>query len=275
MAESLPSQAILSTVNMVVDQSASIVSVTSEKNLFRKERIRDARRTATWRSTSDGAQSIVVKLQTADKPQVVSLVNCNVSSGETITLKSADDESIATNVATWNLSTYAQSRRKTLRWYLGTADANPENEADRLYWEFTLPNNGSDSTEYYELGLIWMGDYTAFNLGSVGRSINDPSEIAVSDGGARYPDVRDTSHELDVDTPAHPEADAFSIADELDLAGATRHVLLDLWAPTSTDANRANGTYYGTFDEDVLRMDRSADNSLREDLGFSFVEARA
>ena len=260
---------------MFGDVSGSgIVSVTSEKNLFRKERLADPKRGRPWRSTSDDQQEIVLQVGTADLPQVFALIGSNLNSGETVRLTQADDADFLTNVAYWDFTTYAQSHRKVLRWYPGAADSGTA--ANRLYWKVTLPNNGSASTSYHELGGIWLGDYTSLPIDlGLEREVIDPSEVPESDAGAEYPDVRPTFHELRGSSSYVPESDSFDIMDQVDAAGRVRHVLLDLWAFTSTDSVRANGTYYGKLGRGDSVMDFVRELQVRDNLDYSFHESRA
>ena len=275
MAESLPSNAILSTVNMFGDVSGSgIVAVTSERNLFRKERLADPKRGRPWRSTSDGSTNIDLQIGTADLPQVFALIGSNLSASQTVRLTQADDADFTTNVAYWDFTTYAQSMRKVLRWYLGTADSGTA--ANRLYWRVNLPNNGADSDDYHELAGIWLGDYTSLPIDlGMSRQVVDPSVVAVSDGGAEYPDTRSTFHEIDASSSYVPEADSISIMDQVDAAGRVRHCLLDLFAPTSDDTIRANGTYYGKLGSGESIMEFARELQVRDSLDYSFRESRA
>lgn len=274
MAELLPSRGIISTSNMLIDNTAgSVISATSQKNLWRMANVGDARRSKRWRSTSDGQQKVVVKLPTGTLPTVFALIDSNVAASQTVTLKQASDSSIMTSVASWTLSnTYAQSQRGVLRWYLGAADSGTANSAN-AYWEVTLPNNGSQSTEYHEIGTLWFGTYLEVALSSLDRSILDPSTIAISDGGARYPDTRPTYHEVTVDSTGMPEADAFTLMNAFDAAGTTRHLLVDLWAASSDATKIANGAYYATLDANVAAFSRTT--PLYEDASLTLIEARA
>jgi len=274
MAESLPNRGIISTYNLVVDDiNATVVSATSEKNLWRKENLRDQRRSKRWRSTSAVEQKIVVRLSAAALPEVFALVDSNLAASQTVTLKGADDAAMTTNVASWSLTTYTQSMRHTLRWYLGAADSGTASA--RLYWEVTFPASGAGSVSYHELGVLWLGAHVDLVISSLDRSVIDPSEIAVSDGGARYPDRRDTYHETSIDSDAMPEADSWALLDALDSAGGTRHVIVDLWASSSDSTRKANGTYYATLGggEGVGQFSRST--PVHDDLSLLIVEARA
>lgn len=281
MPESRPARGIISTENLIADKAATIVSATSEKNLLRKERLRDPRRGRRWRSTSDAQQKVVVKLEVADLPQVIALMDCNAASGQTITVKSATDEAISANVSQWDFTSYVQTRRKVLAWYPGAEDSGVS-AADRLYWEFTFPASGTldsngDGTndDFWEVGNIWVGDVQTISMARISTDVIDPSEVAVSDAGARFPDPRDTYHEKRITSDGIPEADVFTLLDDLDEAGIVRHVFLDKFAASTDATKKAKGAYYGTLGrgDGVAGFDRGLPQ--HEDLTLSFAEARA
>lgn len=258
---------------MLIDDAAgSVISVTSEKNAWRKVNLSDAHRSKRWRSTSDGEQKIVCKLPTGTLPTLFLLGDSNLDAAEAVTLKQASDEAITADVATWNLTSYTQSKRAIMRWYLGAADSGTADSAN-AYWEITLPNNGSASTDYHQLGLVWFGIQTELAMASIGRAIMDPSLVAMSDGGARYPDVRPTYHETAIDSEGMPEADTFALMDIFDTIGSTRHIVLDLWAASSDDTKKANGCYYGTLADEVAGIERGT--PLYDDVSIQLIEARA
>jgi len=284
MSETNPTRGIISLENWVTDRASAILSVTSAKNLFPKGNLRNAHRSQVWRSTSATvAQEIDIQLDQARLPTVFGLVNCNLDVSQSVTLTQASDSGFTGSVATWTLTTptVAQTNRRTLRWYLGAADTGTA--AARQFWRITLPANGSkdsdgDGTDdaYLELGVPYLGEWSELSLQpGLDRRIIDPSIVVEGDGGAKFADVRTTYHEVSAQSRAMTAANALAMMADMDQAGIVRHLMLDIWAKTTDDAERVNGTYYGTLGRrgDVARFQRAIE--LRDNLAFSFVEARA
>lgn len=255
----LPKYATITTENLINDLGGTILSVTSQASLFPKERLLDPRRSVTWRSTSAGAQQIVGQFASSSLPAIFALINSNLASGQTVTLELASNQAISSNVLTWNFTTYAQDwdpiylrGRHTLRWYLGIPDSGGT-ASDRPFFRITLPASGTIDSDgdgvadsYHELGVIYLGMFSLIP-NSLGRRIRviDPSRIALSDGGARFPDVRPPFHEIDMEAPLLTHSSSMALRQMIEAAGSHRHVLYDEWARSSDPSDKAKGCRYG------------------------------
>lgn len=79
MPETRPSYATLATRNEVTDvDGATILSVTSEAPLYRKENLLDPRRSRRWRSSSNTQQQITGQFASAITPRQVALIGSNL-----------------------------------------------------------------------------------------------------------------------------------------------------------------------------------------------------
>jgi hypothetical protein len=282
--ESLPTRAVLATVN-AVDQTASVISATSEASLLKKERILDPLRSVTWWSTSSTiAQKIAVQI--ADPfavPALFGLVNCNVAGGQTVKLEGATESSFDTahaNYVRWDFTTYTQNRfRRVHRAYPGTpsAPASPSS-AVREFWQLTLPANGTqDGADHYELGVLFLApSIISVRLApDLQRTIVDPSIVPASDAGAPFPDRRRRYHELSLGSQGLTQAESRAMIEAVEENGVSVHAMLDLWGQATDDAKKAEGTYYGTLGrrDEVASFTRRI--PVRDAFSMRFSEARA
>lgn len=199
----------------------------------------------------------------------------------------------------WAVQSYAQTGRRVLRWYTrapdsvvpqATADlrADPHPIYDLVFrtsfWRLTLPAGGVLDSDgdgmvdtYHEIGVIWFGNYTELPIEfGVSVEVNDPSMVSESDAGARFIDRLPTFHEINADSEANLEAVSYALLAEVDAAGTSRHVVLDLWAPSTSLPVKSQGCYYGLLGKGKGTAAKIARKITgRDNVSFSFAEARA
>lgn len=293
MALVTPTRAQIAFINYFTDYPASaMISATSEQSQWRKENLIKAMRSKRWRSTSAAAQSLYFQLGAGivGNPGVFALIDSNLRSGQAITLEMSDESTVSsggTGYAKWNLTSYAQSRRKVMRFYLGAPDTVGANgSASRSFVKITLAANGTGDSDldgvndaYHELGLPFIcaaADVVGFLLDlGLSRKVIDPSIVAETDSGARYVDPKPTYHQVEMDTSYMPEASSKALMALVDEVGVKRHVLADIWAPRSDTTLISQGAYYGNLSDsdDVISFEASLNGY--DDTGFRFIEARA
>lgn len=287
MAESLPQYATLATRNHIVDDGATLLSVTSQQSLFTKENLLSPLRSKRVRSLSSSVQwQLVGQLATPKLPTVLALIDSNLAASKAVTWELADDQGMTSNKLTWNFTTYAQdwtpktrTGRHVLRWFPGTPDTTVGSVSARSFFRLTFAANSTLDSDgdgvadsYFELGTLFVGSYARLpiNLGFE-REIDDPSELSESDGGAVYPDRRPAVHKLSNEAPLLNDASSIAMLRALDDAGTTRHCLLDLWGWTSDATKKADSCYYGR----VERVRQTRFVQMFDRLTHSFIEARA
>lgn len=190
----------------------------------------------------------------------------------------------------WTLQSYSQSDRRTLRWYLGAPD-NVSHETAQAwtggvsasYWRLKFPANGVlDSNgdgvidSYVQIGCVWLGDYTQMPIDfGMTITIRDASLVSESDAGATFVDSRKRFHEITTTSTAMEESVTKTLIRSIESAGVARHCIFDLWATASDDTLRANGCYYGRLGGSDQVASLSRNIAQRDDVSFSFLEARA
>lgn len=290
--ESLPQYATLTTRNLIVDEPAIILSVTSQQSLFPKENLLSPLWSKGVRSTSASVQwQLVGQFKTPSLPTILALKGTNLASGKAVTWELADDQGMTTNKQTWNLTTYAQdwnpktrTGRAVLKWYPGTPDAGGA-AAVRSFFRLTIAANATiDSNgdgvadSYIEIGTLFAGIALRLPINpGLDQESDDPSGGSESDGGASFPDRRPTYARLSSEAPLLDDASSETMAAAFDDAGTSRHVLLDKWGWATDPTKKARSCIYGhlgnklggtvgTFTRYVQMFDR---------LRHEFREARA
>lgn len=261
--ESLPESASISFENWV-QSLGTIYSQSSQEDLYPASNLTLFDRTARWWTVNATDNGIAwVDLGTAKLPTLLALIDSNLDSGETVTLKGADDSNITTNVLTWTFTTWEQSDiGKTLRWYMGDPDSG--SAAARRYWQLILPANGTSDSQH-QLGGWWLGEHEDFQLapGWDFRSVNPPRRVN------RYLVHREVNLETTsrlVWTDFYPLLEKFEkIADS-----QQKHCFLDLHGNTTDDAIKKISGHYGIVEGGSVRgVSQHADNS---DLAWTFQE---
>lgn len=293
MALVTPSAAQIALRNYVTDYANSVIlSVTSEQTQWRKEYLRDPMRSSKWRSTSAAAQSFYTQLGAGivGNPGIFALINSNLRSGQAITLELSDESTVSsggTGYAKWNLTAYAQTRRKVMRFYLGAPNTVGANgSASRSFMKVTLANNGTGDSDgdgindtYHELALPYIcaaADMASLQLDlGLTRRVIDPSIRVEHDAGAAYTDPKPTYHEVDMDSSTVPWATSKNLLAAIDEIGIKRHVLADIWAPQSDATMISQGCYYGFLSDKDEVAEFECSLPGYDDTGFRFVEARA
>lgn len=276
MALVLPKYGAMGFDNLVRLGKAEIVSASGAKPLFPASRLLDPHWSIDWRTiVANVQQSVKIRLMEEALPTQVGLINCNIAAGQFATLVGADNEAMTTNAQAWVLTAYAQTQRRTLRWYLGNADLPPGAGLPHLYWQWIFPANGSTS-DHYRVGNIWMSTYLDLVVGEdYDVTPTDPSAESVSDGGLSFFDVRDTFHQTSGSAPLMTVAEARAFRQKMDSLGRTNYVLLDYWARSSDDALKADGCYYGLLGRrggEIANFRRVL--PVRETMRYEFNEAR-
>lgn len=275
MAESLPKYGAIAFGNLVREGEAEIVSASGSKPLFPPQRLLKPQWSHDWRSrVSNVAQNVKLRLKREALPRVVGLVNCNVLPGQFVVLVGADNEGMTLNAQAWAFGTYAQTARRTLRWYLGAADLPPGAALAHAYWQWILPANGA-ADDHYRCGVIWMSDYYDLVVDE-GYEVTpvDTSRESVSDAGLSFFDVRSPSHRAAATSSFMTAAEGRAFRQSMDRLGRANYVLLDFWARSGDAARKADATYYGI----IGRLDGAVANfrrqlQVRESMSFEFAEA--
>jgi len=203
------------------------------------------------------------------------------------------------NAPRWALQSYAQTGRRVLKWYVREPDSwvaaaqatRKDFISDALdlylggaFWRLTLPSGAvldSDSDgvvdAYHELGVVWFGQYTELPIDfGFDIEVSDPSMVSESDAGARFVDRLPTYHEISADSTANLEAVSYPLLAQIDAAGTSRHVLLDIWGPSPSISVRAQGCWYGFLGGGKGRAAQLKRKIAgRDDISISLVEARA
>lgn len=261
MAEALPQFATLTTRNLIVDDPAIILSVTSQQSLFPKENLYSPLWSKPFRSASSSVQwQLVGQFKQPSLPTIVAIKGSNLASGKAVTWEIADDQVMTTNKQTWNFTTYAQdwnpktrTGRAVLRWYPGTPDAGGSGITPRSFFRLTIAANATIDSDgdgvadpYIHIGALYLGNYVRLpvTLG-LEREIDDPSGGSVSDGGAEFPDRRPTRIRLSSEAPLMDDTSSVAMLSAVQDAGTTRHCLLDQWGWATTTSKKAESCIYG------------------------------
>lgn len=222
IAEVTPSGATMGRTNYAL--SASVASATTSASLYPKENIINPQRTKRWRSTSSTAdQKVVIDLGGAYSPTMLALVDCNVKSGQTVTVKMSTTSAMA-SPETLSLTTYAQTTPGgVLVWYFSGWTSS------RQFLEVTLPANGTDDA-YYEVGAIYVGTYDTFSIDKGLRiQATDPSVRSESYSGNVYVDAQTAYHTISFDVTLLTYAQAYAFKSQF-ASATTTHTVLDLHA---------------------------------------------
>jgi len=223
VAATTPSGATMGNINHIA--TATSVTATTEATLYPASNLLDPHRTKRWRSTTKASnQDIVFDLGQTREPIMLALVDCNIASGQTVTLTMATDSSISTSTESISLTTYAQAEPgRVLVWYFSGWNAAKQ------YVRVRLPANGTDD-DYYEVGAIYLGTHNTFALSKgVKLQTVDPSVRSESYGGNVYLDAQTAYHTVDFDVELLSFSEAYAYKTLFDL-GVTAHTVLDLHA---------------------------------------------
>lgn len=211
---------------------------------------------------------------------VVALIDSNIAGGTVVVFEQASNSTFGADYALWVVTAYAQSGRRVMRWYLGSWGAG---STAQQFFRITISANGTLDSDgdgvkdsQYVLGNLWIGTYRLLPMSfGLTRKIMDPSLVSKPDSGAVYADVRRKYHQIGVDSDYMDAATAYSLQDELDVAGSTRHVLMDLWPNDPSAVAKANGCYYGTLGagKNVASLKRAI--AGYDNVDFDFAEARS
>ncbi len=289
MPESLPSRATISVENKLIDVSGGVVlSATSEAPLLPKERLLDPHRSRLTRTASASVQqqwAFQFPAPVSRTNLLIALINSNLDDTATVRVEMSTLPSFPNTTDTfyWDFTTYAQGRRRVLRWYPGAKDGGSGTDTvARSFARITFPASHSldsdgDGTDdpYYQLGVPWFGTYLElpFDPG-MERKVQDPSQIARSAGGALFAQRRRPFHQIAMESSAMPEAESQALIAAIEGAGLSRHIMVDLWASSSDAAKKADGCYYATLADDTIQRIRRR-IELRDNLSHEFIEARA
>lgn len=239
IAEVTPSGATMGKANYAL--SASVVSATTSASLYPKENAINPQRTKRWRSTSStSAQKIVIDLGAAYSPTMLAIVDCNIRSGETVTLKMSTT-SVMGSPESISLTTYPQTTPGgVLVWYFSGWGSS------RQFVEVTLPANGTDD-DYYEIGAIYLGTYDTFVIDK-GLRIEtvDPSVRSESYSGNVFVDGQVAYHTIGFDVTLLTYAEAYAFKSQFARA-TTTHTILDIHAFNRDVSSAAVVTPASTF----------------------------
>lgn len=276
MPESLPKRGAMAFDNLVRQGRAEVVASSASRPLFPASRLLDPRRSSDWRTlVKSPAQSVTLRLKEEALPGVVGMVDATISPGQLVVLIGADDQAFTLNTQAWIFTAYAQTDRGTMRWYPGTADLPPAAGVPHLYWNWTLPNNGSP-LDHFRVGKLWMSQYLDLWVDEgYEATVNDASGESTSDGQVSYFDIRLPYQSVKAAASFMTIAEARAFRQTMDRLGRSNPVLLDLWARSTDAADKADGCYYGLLGRrggEVASFKRSL--AMRENMAYEFTELR-
>lgn len=239
--------------------TSTIVSVMNENKLYPASNLIDPRKFYTYRTTRSfnehlGFFQVVFKTTAVIEPTVLALINTNITktTGTGCMLLGSSSADLSTDLLSYVALPLYEAHNGIHIWYLGTPEIQLGASALQ-YWALRIyPNNwGADlvTDPYFEIGNIWLGDYTPLNfdystdVGSVDQSTFDSAH-----SGAEYHDGPQVRYDGKTSIPMEERSIRQELMSNFRTYGKNTHVLIDLEAYSEDDSLKGHGHFYGKLD---------------------------